>query len=194
MKSLLILCFLFLVLSRSISSVASEKIENTDSSLGDGCFEKAASFSTQLNIATHLKTLDQASEGTLKASRAFKILVIDDDKLFRKVIISEVIGNLDPVLGTIEVSEASDGEQGWAMMQEPGVNYDLVITDYSMPKMSGIALIQKILRVNKEMKIILFSSHDLAEEGWVPAGVVFILKHANLTEYEVAIVSILGKR
>ena len=49
---------------------------------------------------------------------------------------------------------------------------DLVITDISMPDMTGIAAIAALKRINKHLKIICLTMHDEQEyaEGAIAAG------------------------
>ena len=57
---------------------------------------------------------------------------------------------------------------------------DLVITDISMPDMTGIAAIAAVKRINKTVKIICLTMHDEQEyaEGAIAAGAKgYVLKH-----------------
>ncbi|SQD79974.1 response regulator [Moritella yayanosii] len=57
---------------------------------------------------------------------------------------------------------------------------DLVITDISMPDMTGIAAIATLKRINKHLKIICLTMHDEQEyaEGAIAAGAKgYVLKH-----------------
>ena len=57
---------------------------------------------------------------------------------------------------------------------------DLVITDISMPDMTGIAAIAALKRINKHLKIICLTMHDEQEyaEGAIAAGAKgYVLKH-----------------
>jgi diguanylate cyclase (GGDEF)-like protein len=64
-----------------------------------------------------------------------KILVIEDDNLFREVL-SELLS-----LEGYEVIQAADGEEGWEKLKEIP---DVVLLDRVMPKMDGIELLKKI--------------------------------------------------
>ncbi len=64
-----------------------------------------------------------------------KILVIEDDNLFREVL-SELLS-----LEGYGVIQAADGEEGWEKLKEIP---DVVLLDRVMPKMDGIELLKKI--------------------------------------------------
>jgi DNA-binding NtrC family response regulator len=65
-----------------------------------------------------------------------RILVVDDEAPIRELCSEVLIGN------GFEVDTAGDGADGWKAIQLK--NYDLLITDNVMPKLSGIELLAKI--------------------------------------------------
>ena len=78
-----------------------------------------------------------------------KILLVDDSKdglLVRKVLLEEV--------GCC-VQIASNGEEGLKLFESD--NFDVVVTDYSMPRMNGIELIQRIRKIDPNARIVLLS-------------------------------------
>ncbi len=78
-----------------------------------------------------------------------KILIIDDDDQFRKML-SQTL-----VKAGYSVSEASDGSEGIrTFRQDPA---DLVITDIVMPDKEGIETIMEIRQMAPELKIIAVS-------------------------------------
>src|SRR5689334_6937002 len=85
------------------------------------------------------------------------ILVVDDDELFRSLISS--IFNEDHI-----VLEAENGLR--AICQFEQHQPDLIITDLSMPVMSGLDFIINIRATNSRVKIIAISSlFERPEEG-----------------------------
>ncbi|WOT04766.1 response regulator [Shewanella youngdeokensis] len=66
-----------------------------------------------------------------------RVLVVDDSKLARKVI-KRTISHL----GLRLITEAADGQQAIELLQQQ--MFDLVITDYNMPSVDGLALTQYI--------------------------------------------------
>lgn len=68
---------------------------------------------------------------------AINILVVDDFATMRKIVIS----NLKD-LGYEKVTEADDGTTALEALQKD--KFDLVISDWNMPKMSGLELLKSI--------------------------------------------------
>ncbi len=78
-----------------------------------------------------------------------RILVIDDDEIFRAGLV-EILR-----MEGFEVLEARDGEEGLSVFKQE--NPDLVITDILMPKKEGIETIIEILDHRSEQAIIAMS-------------------------------------
>jgi two-component system chemotaxis response regulator CheY len=71
-----------------------------------------------------------------------KTLVIDDMMTMRKIITKML-----KQIGFTNVSEADDGATAWPMIQqaaESGEPFDFIVSDWNMPKMSGLDLLIKI--------------------------------------------------
>lgn len=66
-----------------------------------------------------------------------KILVVDDFATMRKII-KNILGQL----GFKNIIEADDGTTAWEILQKEPV--DLIISDWNMPKMSGLELLKKV--------------------------------------------------
>nr|MDP2190635.1 chemotaxis response regulator CheY [Rhodoferax sp.] len=66
-----------------------------------------------------------------------KILVVDDFPTMRRI-----IRNLLKELGFINVDEAEDGAVGLEKLK--GGNYGFVLSDWNMPNMDGLAMLQAI--------------------------------------------------
>ncbi len=66
-----------------------------------------------------------------------KILVVDDFATMRKII-KNILGQL----GFKNIIEADDGTTAWEILQKEKV--DLIISDWNMPKMSGLELLKKV--------------------------------------------------
>ncbi len=85
------------------------------------------------------------------ASTPARILLVDDNKLgvvARKSVLEE--------LG-YHVTTAADGEE--AIERFARGNFDLVITDYKMPKMDGLEFIKRVRQHSPGMPIILISGY-----------------------------------
>src|SRR5262249_6683790 len=77
------------------------------------------------------------------------ILLIDDnrDGLLVRCSLLEEVG--------YKVQSAHNGEEGLKLFNSD--NFDVVVTDYRMPRMNGVELIQKLRTVNPNIRVILLS-------------------------------------
>lgn len=83
------------------------------------------------------------------AKETSHILLVDDNShglIARKAVLEEV---------GYKVSTARSGEEALATYAER--KFDLVVTDYKMPKMNGAELIQEIRKSDSKARIILLS-------------------------------------
>ena len=67
-----------------------------------------------------------------------RILIVDDYSTMRRI-----VKNLLSDLGYSNMTEADDGKAAWAMLQA-GASFDLVVTDWNMPGMTGLDLLKNI--------------------------------------------------
>ena len=82
-----------------------------------------------------------------------RILVIDDMKTMRMVMKKSL-----KQLGYQNISEADDGETAWPMIEQAvssGEPFDLVLSDWNMPKMQGVDLLKKV-RANPKTATLPF--------------------------------------
>lgn len=68
-----------------------------------------------------------------------KVLIVDDDKIFTKVLKDSLTGQSDR---EYEVCTAENGEEGFAMLKEE--KPDLVVLDIVMPKVGGVEFLEKM--------------------------------------------------
>ncbi|WKK64701.1 sigma-54-dependent transcriptional regulator [Lutimonas zeaxanthinifaciens] len=86
-----------------------------------------------------------------------KILIIEDEDAIRRVLI-KIIKNEN---NAYEVEEASDGEEGFELLQNS--DYDLVLCDIKMPKMDGVEVLEKSQLIKPEIPFIMISGHGELE-------------------------------
>jgi CheY-like chemotaxis protein len=80
------------------------------------------------------------------------ILVVDDEPS----VSASILWALKPFGHTIKV--VSDGEQALAYLaSEPTI--DLIITDHSMPRLSGLELVRRLRETGYNGKILVLSAH-----------------------------------
>lgn len=76
-----------------------------------------------------------------------RILIVDDSSTMRRI-----IGNVVTQLGFTkeDYDEAEDGVKAWNLLQEN--NYDVILTDWNMPNMNGLQLVQKVRSEGTHLK------------------------------------------
>ena len=113
------------------------------------------------------------------------VLYVEDDPSSR----GQLAVILDMFFSSVTIAE--DGLQGWELYNSH--EFDLVITDITMPKMTGIDLIKRIKANNYMQKVIIISAHDNVENllSAIREGVDdFILKPVEIDQLEGAIYKI----
>lgn len=92
-----------------------------------------------------------------------RILVVDDDRDIRQFSVDVLTES------GYQVDGAKDGADGWDALQ--GTNYDLVITDNQMPRMTGIEMIEKLRANYMTLPVILATRHvpkyELSLRPWL---------------------------
>jgi DNA-binding response OmpR family regulator len=79
------------------------------------------------------------------------ILVVDDDNDVRQLSVDVLID-----FG-YEVQAAKDGAAGWEALQTD--DFDLIITDNKMPRMTGIEMLEKLRAARMSLPVIMATSH-----------------------------------
>jgi two-component system chemotaxis response regulator CheY len=93
-----------------------------------------------------------------------KFLVVDDFSTMRRI-----VRNLLKELGFMNVDEAEDGAV--ALSRLTSEHFDFVVTDWNMPNMDGLTLLQKI-RANAQIKHlpVLMITAEAKKENIVAAA------------------------
>nr|WP_275975697.1 response regulator [Geothrix terrae] len=86
-----------------------------------------------------------------------KILVVDDSPTMRRIIIGNLVR-----MGHAEVLEAEDGLAGLEKLDQGGV--DLIITDWDMPEMDGIAFARAVRSRGATMPILMVTTHAATQD------------------------------
>lgn len=71
-----------------------------------------------------------------------KILVVDDMSTMRKI-----IKKMLSELGFTNITEADDGASAWPLIEnaiKDGAPFEFIVSDWNMPKMSGLDLLKKV--------------------------------------------------
>ena len=104
----------------------------------------------------HLKTRTETSHPEPSFNGNATILLVEDESGLRKLMktVLEKQG--------YRVLEAKDGEEALFIGRDNLAHIDLVVTDYAMPRMTGLQLREKVLALSPGMKFLLISGY--AEE------------------------------
>jgi two-component system nitrogen regulation response regulator NtrX len=118
-----------------------------------------------------------------------KILIIDDERFIR--------ASLREILEyeKFEVTEAQDGEEGLAKMQEE--DFDLVLCDIKMPKMDGIEVLDQAKAMGRSPQFIMISAHgsiETAVEATKKGAFDFIPKPPDLNRLLLTVRNALDKK
>jgi DNA-binding NtrC family response regulator len=84
-----------------------------------------------------------------------RILIVDDDPAQ-----CEILSQLVSELG-YEAFSSTDGDMALQVFKER--NFQLVITDIKMPHMDGLTLLQKIRKINHDVRVIVLTGYPSSE-------------------------------
>ncbi|MGK5093352.1 PAS domain S-box protein [Deltaproteobacteria bacterium TL4] len=96
------------------------------------------------------KPANQNLEMTLRKGNE-RILIVDDEEELL-LLYNESLGWLG-----YHITVARNGEEAFQIFSENPDQFDLLFTDHNMPKMTGLELSQRILRLRKNLPVILVS-------------------------------------
>jgi PAS domain S-box-containing protein len=82
-----------------------------------------------------------------------RILLVDDEEA--------IIRSLQALMGSLgyNVQPFSRSDLAWKAFNSDPESFDIVVTDYTMPRMTGVALAQKIREIRPDIPIIICSGH-----------------------------------
>ena len=92
------------------------------------------------------------------AGQSATILLVDDEELVR-IGTSEMLSDLG-----YEVMQAASGAEALRMLRS-GVEVELLITDFLMPGMNGVALVEHAAALAPKMKMLLVTGYSTIAEG-----------------------------
>jgi DNA-binding response OmpR family regulator len=95
--------------------------------------------------------------------KTLKVLYVEDEILLRDI----TCNSLNSILKEIIV--ASDGKDGLEKFNE---SFDLVITDLSMPIMSGYEMIENIRKIDKNIPIIITTAYGSQNEDVIDLNAI----------------------
>jgi two-component system, chemotaxis family, chemotaxis protein CheY len=128
-------------------------------------------------------------EGDVNVS-TLRILIVDDSPTMRRILVNTV-----QKAGYSDIKEAGDGKEALAMLM--GGVYDLLMTDWNMPNMNGLELVQAV-RLDDKLKnipILMVTTKNMKEDivNAIKAGVNgYIVKPFDAKTLFAKITEILG--
>jgi two-component system, chemotaxis family, chemotaxis protein CheY len=96
---------------------------------------------------TEMASASVAANEIIGEPTARKILVVEDEELLRQLALVAL------VRAGYDVDTAEDGQAAWEAMQDQ--NYDLVITDNNMPRLSGLQFVEKLRAEHFSIPVIM---------------------------------------
>ena len=93
------------------------------------------------------------------------ILLVDDHRIIRKALVPLLQDRFDAT-----IAEAENGHQGVEIYENGPDHFDLIITDTRMPGMNGVEMVRKVLSLNSDQKIVIFSIYDDPETIQIISG------------------------
>jgi two-component system chemotaxis response regulator CheY len=126
----------------------------------------------------------------MTVDRNMRILVVDDAQTMRRIIV-----NLLRQLGFTNMTEADDGTTAWDKLNSEHI--DLIISDWNMPKMTGIDLLRKVRESEtyKNAPFIMVTAEGKRENviAAVQAGVSnYIVKPFNAATLKEKMTKVIG--
>jgi len=118
-----------------------------------------------------------------------RVLIVDDEAFFLEVIAESL-----KLLGYQAVASQSSLATLKTFKDHPG-DYDLLITDQTMPEMTGVQLAQEIRRIDKTMPIILCTGYSeiVTEYSAAYYGITsFLMKPVNIHDLARAVDAVLA--
>ena len=115
-----------------------------DSRPGEG-----AAFTVLLPLLKHAETIEPREAEIPKASGDARILFIDDEPVMLKMI-KRMLGNVG-----YRVDVSSSSTEALDHFKKNPDQYDMVISDMTMPGLTGDQLVMEILRIRPELPVIL---------------------------------------
>jgi two-component system, chemotaxis family, chemotaxis protein CheY len=125
-----------------------------------------------------------------KGVHVMKILVVDDSKAMRMIVTRTL---RQAGFGGHDISEAADGSLALEVLRSG--SYDVVLSDWNMPEMSGIELLAalKAARIKVRFGFVTSESTDSMRQQATDAGAEFLIaKPFTVEAFEQALRGILA--
>lgn len=143
-----------LFLSKNWSEKLGGTLNYEHSSLGGACFTVTFNLEVAQDTSDDEKPKHSSARALLGKG---KVLLVEDDRLLRKVQQKLLVKNFDA-----EIHLAENGKHGLDLFSTG--KFDLIITDYFMPIVDGRDMIKSIRATDKQIPIIALTAATIGEE------------------------------
>jgi CheY-like chemotaxis protein len=120
---------------------------------------------------------DEMADGPV-LPRATRIMLVDDDDLVRETLAEQMEDLGFPTM------VASSGPEAIALI-ESGVGLDAMVSDLSMPGMSGVTTIQKVRALRPDLPCFLLTGY-VGERAALEAATAFTVLHKPISGRKLA--------
>lgn len=148
---------------------------------------------TRVAVYLPLTHTDAADHGAVPADlplgRGQRVLIVDDEAFFLEVVAESL-----KLLG-YRVTASQSSLTTLKTFKDHPEDYDLLITDQTMPEMTGVQLAQEIRKINKAMPIILCTGYSeiVTEHSATYYGITsFLMKPVNIHDLARAVDAVLA--
>jgi CheY-like chemotaxis protein len=119
---------------------------------------------------------------------ALRALVIDDEPALRALLVDF----LTLLVGVETVDVAADGEAGLALFDRH--RYDLVLTDFLMPGLTGAEVVEALRRRDPAVKVVMLTGSAMEEDvaRVRERGVTVLAKPVSLDRFSAVITEVLA--
>lgn len=87
-----------------------------------------------------------------------KVLLVDDEEEFTQLLSERMEAR------GLKVDTASSGVEALKKV-ESGANYDVIVLDLAMPGMDGMETLERLLKANQDLQVILLTGHATLQKG-----------------------------
>lgn len=118
----------------------------------------------------------------------YNILVIEDNDTMREGMV-QILDKLD-----VQVFSVSNGQSGFELLKKNPVH--IVVTDYRLPKMNGIEILQKLKLKYPHIEVLVITAYgsiELAVEAIQKGAADFITKPFSPEEFRLKIEKVINK-
>ena len=134
---------------------------------------------------------ERKAEGIKDDGSAYRVLIVDDSMFVAKQISQILASEGFQIMGT-----AGDGAAGFERYKELFPNVDLVTMNITMPKMDGVAALEKIMQFDKNARVVMISAlgkQDLVKKALMLGAKNYIVKPLNRKKVLERILSVLNQ-